>query len=58
VSETVVAAYAIPGLSKPTGLAVRGNDVYVLGEDGSVVIVDAGHLATAGSLLNPASAAR
>ena len=38
-TQTVVAAYAVPGLSKPTGLAVRGNDFYVLCEDGTVVTV-------------------
>jgi disulfide bond formation protein DsbB len=39
VRQTVVAAWAVPGLSRPTGLAVRGNDFYVLSEDGSLTIV-------------------
>ncbi len=38
-TRTVVAAYAVPALSKPTGLAVRGDDFYVLCEDGTVVTV-------------------
>ncbi len=41
VRQTVVAAYSIPGLSRPTGLARRGNDFYILCEDGTLVTVGA-----------------
>jgi disulfide bond formation protein DsbB len=38
-THTVVAAYAIPGLERPTGLAIKGGDFYIAGEDGAVAIV-------------------
>ena len=38
-SRTVVAAYAIPGLEHPTGLAVKGGDFYIAAENGTVAIV-------------------
>jgi len=39
--QAVVAAYVIPGLSKPTGLARRDQNLYVVCEDGTLVIVGA-----------------
>jgi disulfide bond formation protein DsbB len=38
-THRVVAAHAIPGLERPSGLAIRGNDLYIVGEGGSVSIV-------------------
>ena len=36
----IVAAHAIPGLVKPTGLAIKGAELYIVGEGGSVWVVD------------------
>jgi disulfide bond formation protein DsbB len=38
-ARRVIAAHAIPGLARPTGLAIKGNDLYIVGEDGIVSIV-------------------
>jgi disulfide bond formation protein DsbB len=35
----VVAAHAVPGLVNPTGLAVRGDEIYIVGEAGTVWVV-------------------
>jgi len=35
-SRTVVAAYAIPGLSKPSGLAIKGSEFVIVSEDGTL----------------------
>jgi DNA-binding beta-propeller fold protein YncE len=37
--HTVIAAHAIPGLVKPTGIAVKGDDLYIIGESGAVWVV-------------------
>jgi disulfide bond formation protein DsbB/DNA-binding beta-propeller fold protein YncE len=41
IRQTVVAAYVIPGLSRPTGLAQRGDNLYVVCEDGALLVVGA-----------------
>jgi disulfide bond formation protein DsbB len=38
-SREVVSAYSVPGVVHPVGLAVKGTDFYVLGEDGVVTVV-------------------
>jgi hypothetical protein len=38
-SRRLIAAYAIPGLNRPSGLAIKGGDFYIVGEDGAVAIV-------------------
>jgi disulfide bond formation protein DsbB len=38
-THTVIAAHAIPGLSRPTGLAIKGGDFYIVSEDGTVWVV-------------------
>jgi disulfide bond formation protein DsbB len=37
-SRAIVAAHAIPGLSRPVGLAVKGDELYIVGEDGSLTV--------------------
>jgi hypothetical protein len=37
--HTVVGAHAIPGLSHPTGLAIRGDDIYMVDAGGTLSIV-------------------
>ncbi len=37
--RAIVGAYAIPGLSHPTGLAIRGRDLYIIGDGGRLAIV-------------------
>ncbi|HEY3381131.1 MAG TPA: disulfide bond formation protein B [Vicinamibacterales bacterium] len=37
--RSVVAAYAIPGLAKPTGIAIKGEDFYIVSESGTMTIV-------------------
>jgi disulfide bond formation protein DsbB len=39
VSHRVTAAYAIPGLVAPTGLAAKGEELYIIGQDGRVWVV-------------------
>jgi hypothetical protein len=38
-TRAVVKARAVPGLSKPTGIAVKGDSLYILGGDGRVWVV-------------------
>ncbi len=38
--RTVVAAHAIPGLVRPTGLAIVAGEFYIVGENGTVWVVD------------------
>jgi disulfide bond formation protein DsbB len=38
-TRAVVAARAVPGLSKPTGIAVKGDTLYIVGEGGEVWVV-------------------
>jgi disulfide bond formation protein DsbB len=38
-AHAVVAAHAIPGLERPVGASVRDDDLYIVGEDGTVAIV-------------------
>ncbi len=38
-SHRLVAAWAIPGLSDPTGLAVKGDELYIVGASGKVWVV-------------------
>jgi disulfide bond formation protein DsbB len=38
-TRSVVAAHAIPGLVRPTGIAVRGGDFYIVGEGGEVFVI-------------------
>ena len=37
--HTVVAAHAVPGIAKPVGIAVKGGELYILGENGTVWVV-------------------
>ncbi len=37
-THTVVAAHAVPGLERPSGVAIKGGDFYIVCEDGEVVI--------------------
>jgi disulfide bond formation protein DsbB len=37
-AHAVVAAHAIAGLDRPTGIAVKGGDLYIVGEDGRLAI--------------------
>lgn len=39
-SKTLVAAYAVPGISRPVGLAVRGTQMLIAQADGRVAVVD------------------
>jgi disulfide bond formation protein DsbB len=36
----VVAAHAVPGIAKPVGVAAKGGELYILGEDGRVWVVE------------------
>jgi disulfide bond formation protein DsbB len=38
-ARAAVAAHAVAGLVRPTGIAVRGGDLYIIGEDGLLSIV-------------------
>jgi hypothetical protein len=38
-THMVVAAHAIPGLVRPTGIAVKGESFYIVGESGAVWVV-------------------
>lgn len=38
-SRSVVAAYAIPGLAHPTGIALKGGDFYIVGAGGEVFLI-------------------
>jgi len=39
VTHTVVAAHAIPGLSRPVGLTIKGDDLYIVGDSGVLAVV-------------------
>jgi hypothetical protein len=39
-AESVTAAYAVPGLERPVGLAVRGSELLVAQADGRVAVLD------------------
>jgi len=38
-SRVLLGAYAVPGLARPTGLAARGGELYVLQADGRVAVI-------------------
>ena len=38
--HTLDAAYALPGLNRPAGMAVKGHELFVLGEDATVTILE------------------
>ncbi len=38
-THSVIAAHGIQGLSRPTGLAIKGNDFYVVNADGEVFVI-------------------
>ncbi|MGE5141786.1 MAG: disulfide bond formation protein B [Rudaea sp.] len=38
-ARAVVAAYAVPGLVRPTGIAIKNGDFHIIGEDGTLSIV-------------------
>jgi disulfide bond formation protein DsbB len=38
-TRAVVAAHAVPGLVNPTGLAIKGDDLYIVGERGDVWVI-------------------
>ncbi len=35
----VVAAHAVPGLERPTGIALKGDDLYIVSENGNVYVI-------------------
>ena len=37
--RTVVAVHTVPGIVQPTGIAVKGDDLYIVGESGAVWVV-------------------
>ncbi|MEW5981342.1 MAG: disulfide bond formation protein B [Acidobacteriota bacterium] len=37
----IAGAYAVPGLARPVGLAFKGTEAYILGEDRTVTVVEA-----------------
>lgn len=39
-AHSVVAAHTIRGPARPTGIAIRGGDLYIIGEDGTVFVHD------------------
>lgn len=39
-TRTVVSAHAVPGAKRPVGLALRGTELYLLGDDGTVTVVE------------------
>jgi len=38
-THRIVAAYTIPGLARPTGLAIKGSDCYIVSDDGTLTVV-------------------
>ncbi len=38
-TRQVVAAHSIPGLTRPTGMALKGDELYIVGEDGMLTVV-------------------
>ncbi len=49
-AREVVEAYAVEGLDRPTGLALRGPELYVVGSTGDVSVIDRPALSTDESL--------
>ncbi len=41
--HTISGAYAAPGLARPAGIAMKGHELYVLGEDGTVTVFESRH---------------
>ena len=39
-AHSVVAAHGIPGLTRPAGMAIKGGDLYVVGEGGEVFVIE------------------
>jgi hypothetical protein len=39
-ARTVVAAHVIPGLARPAGIAIKGNELYVVSETGAVTMAE------------------
>ncbi len=37
-SRTVVAAHVIPGLSRPSGLAIKGREAFIVSDDGTIAV--------------------
>jgi len=50
--RAVVAAHAVRGLDRPAGVAVRGHEIYVVGETGTLTVLD--RPAAAGQIADPA----
>lgn len=42
-AHTVTGAWSVPGLQRPTGIAARGDDLYVIGEDAVVTLLKFAH---------------
>jgi disulfide bond formation protein DsbB len=38
-TRAVVAAHTVPGLGRPAGIAAKGGDLYIVGEDGTLTVV-------------------
>jgi disulfide bond formation protein DsbB len=38
-AHAVVAAHTVPGLMRPTGIAARGNDLYIVDDSGGVTVI-------------------
>ena len=38
-TDTIVAAHVIPGLDRPVGLTIKGDDFYIAGEGGALAVV-------------------
>jgi disulfide bond formation protein DsbB len=38
-THSIVAAYAVPGLVRPTGIAVKSDELYISGGDGTVFVI-------------------
>ena len=40
VAHSVVAAHGIPGLARPAGIAIKGNDLYIVDDGGGVLVIE------------------
>jgi DNA-binding beta-propeller fold protein YncE len=38
-TRSLVAAHVVPGLARPAGIAIKGNELYVVSENGAVTVV-------------------
>jgi disulfide bond formation protein DsbB len=38
-AHAIVAAHVIPGLERPIGIAIRGEDLYIVGEGGALAVL-------------------